>query len=102
VNRDDVLRMARQARDSAPLLTGNTREGDIAWLMNDTHMVRFAALVAAAERAECAKVADPKSSRGCDCERCDCGNSGNAERAAQWDAETAIAAAIRTRAVDQP
>jgi hypothetical protein len=58
VNRDDVLRMAREARDSAPLLTGNTREGDTAWVMNDTHMARFAALVAAHERELCAKVCE--------------------------------------------
>ena len=94
MNRDDVLRMAREAGARF------TADGRLIGFQPTTEefFVAFTALVAAAERAECAKVADPKSSRGCDCERCDCGNSGNAERAAQGDAETAIAAAIRARA----
>ena len=94
IPRDDVLRMAREA--------GIRHEPSIFPQHDCTteDLERFAALVASHEREACAKVADPKSSRGCDCERCDCGNSGNAERAAQWDAETAIAAAIRQRAGD--
>lgn len=44
---------------------------------------------------ECAKVAEPKGPRPCDCERCYCHNLGDAEAVARWDAEMATANAIR-------
>lgn len=44
---------------------------------------------------ECAKVAEPKGPRPCDCERCYCHNMGDAETVARWDAEMATANAIR-------
>ena len=49
------------------------------------------------EREECAKLCEPKAPRPCDCERCDCGNSGDAWDVAQWDEATALAKAIRER-----
>jgi hypothetical protein len=48
MNRDDIIRMARECG----YWSGQTVE------MNDVGLERFAALVAAAEREECAKVAD--------------------------------------------
>jgi hypothetical protein len=48
VNREDIIRMAREAGD----WNGQTAE------FNDIGLQRFAALVAAHEREECAKVAD--------------------------------------------
>ena len=51
---DDILRMAREA--------GGTweyrRTFPVACVMYDDELIRFAALVAAAEREECAKVCD--------------------------------------------
>jgi hypothetical protein len=52
-----------------------------------------AGIAAGLERA--AQVAGPLGKRPCDCERCDCGNVGNAQDVAAWDAELACAAAIR-------
>ena len=46
MNRDDIIRMARQ--------TG----WDFGWEMTVEHVCEFATLVAAAEREECAKVCD--------------------------------------------
>jgi len=55
VNRDDIIRMAREADLNGEILWLNKRivgyEEEIAFVE------RFAALVAAAEREECAKVA---------------------------------------------
>jgi hypothetical protein len=48
VNREDIIRMAREAGD----WNGQTAE------FNDIGLERFAALVAAHEREECAKVAN--------------------------------------------
>jgi hypothetical protein len=48
VNREDIIRMAREAGD----WNGQTAE------FNDVGLERFAALVAAHEREECAKVAN--------------------------------------------
>ena len=62
---------------------------------------RFAKLVAKAEREACARVAEPAWDRGCDCALCDCGNTGDANRAAAWDAQAAIAKAIRARGKDE-
>lgn len=55
----------------------------------------------AAERERCAKAVEPKGSRPCDCQRCDCGNVGDAESVAAWDERTYAAAAIRALE-DQP
>lgn len=51
---------------------------------------------------ECAKAIEPRNGRGCDCERCDCGNSGDANRVAQWDADMASARTIRALKRHQP
>ena len=51
--RDDIIRMAREARwyPAAPT------DGSL-WLFSESHLERFAALVAAAEREACAKVCE--------------------------------------------
>ena len=46
----------------------------------------------------CAKIAEPKGPRPCDCTRCDCGNQGDAESAASWDAAMFVANQIRASA----
>jgi len=52
---------------------------------------------AAAEREECAKVCEPKTSRPCDCKRCECGNTTDARMVSAWDESANIAFAIRAR-----
>ena len=52
MNRDDVVRMAREAR----LCDENGRDSDS--IVITSYLEHFAALVAAAEREECAKVCD--------------------------------------------
>jgi hypothetical protein len=42
----------------------------------------------------------PKGPRRCDCTSCDCGNSGDAQSVAQWDAE--MGAAQKVRALSPP
>lgn len=54
-----------------------------------------AAAIRAAVFEEAAKIIEPKRPRPCDCERCNCGNYGDAEAVAAWDAENVAAAAIR-------
>lgn len=49
------------------------------------------------EREACAKVCEPTSPRPCDCDFCDCGNSGDKAATADWDASSALANAIRAR-----
>jgi hypothetical protein len=46
---------------------------------------------------ECAKIAEPRSPRPCDCEsgHCYCHNQGDAMAVASWDADMAVANAIR-------
>jgi hypothetical protein len=46
-----------------------------------------------------ARLVEPKSPRPCDCERCYCGNRGDAESVAAWDADAANAKAIRSLAI---
>jgi hypothetical protein len=54
MNRDDIIRMAREAGFSV----GPSRDGpDDVWGVG-ANLTRFAALVAAAEREACAKVCD--------------------------------------------
>jgi hypothetical protein len=47
----------------------------------------------------CAKIVEPKGPRPCDCERCYCGNHGDIEAVASWDADAANAKAIRALAL---
>jgi hypothetical protein len=53
MNREDVIRMAREAGFDFNLLGATFTSGYL-----DQHLERFAALVAAAEREACAKVAE--------------------------------------------
>ncbi len=55
MNRDDLIRMAKEANCQAPREDWNST----AWVLSDEALERFAALVAAAEREACAKVAGP-------------------------------------------
>lgn len=51
----------------------------------------------AAERAayeRAAQIVKPKSPRPCDCDACDCGNSGDLSAVIRWDEATMLAAAI--------
>lgn len=43
----------------------------------------------------CARLVEPNGPRPCDCERCYCGNHGDLEAVAAWDADAANAKAIR-------
>lgn len=52
---------------------------------------------AADEREACARLVEPKTPRPCDCERCSCGNIGDAESVARWDEAAWAAKAIRAR-----
>ena len=122
MNRDDIIRMAREAG-----FPERRAFSDLSDLY--PRLERFAALVAAAERENmikegwrrcavgqrttqfcgmledavkaereaCAKIAEPKGPRPCDCTDCYCGNFGDAEEVAQWDADMWIAKAIRER-----
>ena len=51
MNDEDIIRMAREAGIVSPEQTGEV------WCAGEWQLVEFAALVAAAEREECAKVA---------------------------------------------
>jgi hypothetical protein len=44
---------------------------------------------------ECAKMVEPKGERPCDCDGCYCHNNGDAAAVAAWDADAAMAKAIR-------
>lgn len=50
---------------------------------------------------EAAKLVEPANPRPCDCDRCYCGNNGDAEAVAQWDADTFSAKSIRAL-IDRP
>ncbi len=52
MDRDDIIRMAREACDQAPREDWNST----AWVFGDETLERFAALVAAAEREACASI----------------------------------------------
>jgi uncharacterized membrane protein len=54
MNKEDIIRMAREACDQAPREDWNST----AWVFGDETLERFAALVAAAEREACAKVCE--------------------------------------------
>jgi hypothetical protein len=55
MNRDDIIRMAREAGFDFNTLGGTYTSGKL-----DEHLKHFAALVAAAEREACAKVCEPQ------------------------------------------
>lgn len=54
MNRDDVIRMAREATDG-PCPYDN---GSVTWSFTKPELERFAALVAAAEREACARMCE--------------------------------------------
>ena len=54
MTRDDVIRMAREIKGASRT---SATDGSL-WLLSESHLERFAALVAAAEREECAKVCE--------------------------------------------
>ena len=54
MNREDIIRMAREACDQAPREDWNST----AWVFGDETLERFAALVAAHEREACARLCD--------------------------------------------
>jgi hypothetical protein len=54
MNQDDIIRMAREACDKDKVDAWNNGF----WTLTQEEMERFAALVAAAEREECAKLCD--------------------------------------------
>jgi hypothetical protein len=51
------------------------------------------------EREACAVLAEPNGPRPCDCRGCYCCNVADAARVVEWDEATALAAAIRARAL---
>jgi hypothetical protein len=78
MNREEVIRLAREAG------AGWTLNGSQQMLIGETQLERFAALVAAAEREECAKVVERYA-------------EANQESDLMVDAFTHCAAAIRGR-----
>ena len=54
MNKEDIIKLAREACDQAPREDWNST----AWVFGDETLERFAALVAAAEREACAKVCE--------------------------------------------
>jgi putative NIF3 family GTP cyclohydrolase 1 type 2 len=60
MDREDIIRMAREACDQAPREDWNST----AWVFGDETLERFAALVAATEREACAKVCDGMDHNG--------------------------------------
>ena len=59
MNKEDIIRMAREACDQAPREDWNST----AWVFGDETLERFAALVAAAERRACAEACEEVESR---------------------------------------
>ena len=73
MNRDDIIRMAREATDG-PCPYDN---GSVTWSFTKPELERFAALVAAAEREACARVCEETNSAsfretGCPAEGGEC------------------------------
>jgi hypothetical protein len=54
MTRDDIIRMAREIKGAS---RASAVDGSL-WLLSESHLERFAALVAAAEREACAKVVE--------------------------------------------
>lgn len=83
-----------------------TRDEEDGPLIQPTPLYDSAALAAARLEGEIAgmreamEIVKPKDKRPCDCERCDCGNSGDAASVAYWDESNANAAAIN-RAIQE-
>lgn len=94
-----ALKSTAERIESIRQLAAEGAEGipgrDIAYLALDTIRCLHAEIIEA-----CAKVAEPKSPRPCDCERCYCHNQGDADAVAAWDAEMAVAINIRALAPD--
>ena len=93
MNRDDIIRMAREA-GLGTALCHNSVEGERVWIEGaDWHdeLERFAALVAAAEREACIDIIETY--------RIPVGNSAAGEMACEWtyDALHEIRDAIRAR-----
>ena len=57
MNREDIIRMAREATKEAPREDWNST----AWVFGDETLEHFAALVASAEREACAKLCEDHS-----------------------------------------
>jgi hypothetical protein len=93
MNRDDVLRMAREA--------GGDHDDGVYLFMID-ELERFAALVAAAEREACAKVCEERADRHADDAQYE-DTEDYKERSLVYAKHVRrCAAAIRARAGDQP
>lgn len=60
MNRDDIIRMAREATDE-PCPYDN---GGVTWSFTEPELERFAALVAAAEREACARMCEAYMAEG--------------------------------------
>jgi hypothetical protein len=90
---NEIIEMARQAA----AVHGHTFK-EIPSPETVEFITSFYKLVAAKEREACALICEPKTSRPCDCECCDCGNSTSARMVAEWDESANIAKAIRARA----
>lgn len=73
----------------------NDGANDIADLLDRARHALSSAVDRDSVLEEAAKAIEPGYPRGCDCEWCDCGNSGDAHRVAQWDADTMSAGLIR-------
>jgi len=54
MTRDDIIRMAREIKGSSRT---SAIDGSL-WLLSESHLERFAALVAEAEREACAKIVE--------------------------------------------
>ena len=66
MNREDIIRMAREATKEAPREDWNST----AWVFGDETLERFAALVASAEREACAGLCDRFANRMMSAEEC--------------------------------
>lgn len=60
MDREEIIRMAREACDQAPREDWNST----AWVFGDETLERFATLVAAVERSACAKVCEDMDHNG--------------------------------------
>ncbi len=107
MTRDEIIRIAQEMGFDEQFIGGlsRRREKGTAFYVGrsacseEVFMLFSLAFAAGAkvEREECAKVCEPKTSRPCDCERCECGNATDARMVAEWDEAARIATAIRAR-----
>jgi hypothetical protein len=56
MTRDDIIRMAREIKGASRT---SATDGSL-WLLSESHLERFAALVAAAEREACIELTDSR------------------------------------------